>query len=226
MSQMNSSDNPFSLKRIAPNTEINATQPNYKSAQLSGGQIQLGQTAQQVAATGDAAMYAGLAEIAGGIGKAIDTFADIGKRVDEEKINIVQMNFDKLDNDPNLTPEEKQNQLDASMKDVWTPVLGDSWKEKLSLSVKKKWLSDEARNTFEQTRYTKELSSFLDRNQTRTDSPELIQQFNKEYSSKFPTAKYNDWFKIKNFETNSKINQKTVHQMYRRYELREAKSLR
>ena len=210
MSQMNSSDNPFSLKRIAPNTEINATQPNYKSAQLSGGQIQLGQTAQQVAATGDAAMYAGLAEIAGGIGKAIDTFADIGKRVDEEKINIVQMNFDKLDNDPKLTPEEKQNQLDASMKDVWTPVLGDSWKEKLSLQVNKKWLSDEARNTFEQTRYTKELSSFLDRNQTRTDSPELMQQFNKEYSSKFPTAKYNDWFKIKNFETNSKINQKTV----------------
>jgi len=210
MSQMNSSDNPFSLKRIAPNTEINATQPNYKSAQLSGGQIQLGQTAQQVAATGDAAMYAGLAEIAGGIGKAIDTFADIGKRVDEEKINIVQMNFEKLDNDPKLTPEEKQNQLDASMKDVWTPVLGDSWKEKLSLSVNKKWLSDEARNTFEQTRYTKELASFLDRNQTRTDSPELIQQFNKEYSSKFPTAKYNDWFKIKNFETNSKINQKTV----------------
>lgn len=210
MSQINSSDNPFSLKRIAPNTEINATQPNYKSAQLSGGQIQLGQTAQQVAATGDAAMYAGLAEIAGGIGKAIDTFADIGKRVDEEKINIVQINFDKLDNDPKLTPEEKQNQLDASMKDVWTPVLGDFWKEKLSLQVNKKWLSDEARNTFEQTRYTKELSSFLDRNQTRTDSPELMQQFNKEYSSKFPTAKYNDWFKIKNFETNSKINQKTV----------------
>ena len=68
---------------------------------------------------------------------------------------------------------------------IQVKTLGNSWRDSLNNSVNKKWLSDDARDDFEQKRYRRELASFLARpeNQTRTQSPDLEQVFQEEYQN-------------------------------------------
>ena len=196
---------------VAPEgTPIN-TPVSFNEAQFVGGDTRLGQTSKKVGPSGDAAMYAGLAEIAGGVQTAISTFSDIAGREDKRKVNEVSMEMDRL-NETDLTPEQKQSALDAYMKDVWTPTLGTAWRTQVANDVNKRWLSDDARDAFEENRYRQEFKTFLNRPEIRNrqQTPELAELFQKEYESRFPTAETTAWYTLKRFETTSQLIAKKI----------------
>lgn len=196
---------------IAPNVTPIPSQPDFKQAQLSGGQIKLGQAAQQIGPSSEEALFSSLAQIAGGIETGISNFTKISQIEDQKKISDVEVGFDKIDQ-TDLTPEEKKEKLDELLRGVWTPVTGKGWKEKMSTSADRRWLSEEGRNSFEEKRYRREFVSFLneERNMTRGDTPELEETFQKEYQNRYPTSEYNNWFRLKTFETGSKLIQKKI----------------
>lgn len=196
---------------VAPNVAPIPSQPDFNQAQLSGGQVKLGQAAQQVGPSSEEALFSSLAQIAGGVETGISNFTKISQIEDQKKISDVEVGFDKIDQ-TDLTPEEKKEKLDELLRGVWTPVSGKGWKEKLSTSADRRWLSEEGRNAFEEKRYRREFVSFLneERNTTRADTPELEEVFQKEYLNRYPTSEYNNWFRLKTFDTGSRLIQKKI----------------
>jgi hypothetical protein len=213
MSRINT-ENLLKIGPIQPDSNTNITQPNYKTSQFSGGQVQLGQVAQQVGPTGDAAMFQALADIASGGAKAINIFADVSSSIDKAKIKDAEVYFGELNTRSDLTPDKKQEEFDKYIKDIWTPVLGDTWRRQMALEVDKNWTSTEARNKYESSRYETEYNSWKRQpeNSGRTETNELIQEFNTQYETKFPSAKYNDWFTEVTTKVNSAIAIKNAEQ--------------
>lgn len=196
---------------IAPDVSPIQNQPDLKQSQISGGQVKLGQAAQQVGPSSEEAMFSSLAQIAGGVESALGTFGKISQIEDQKKISDIENEFDKIDQ-TNLTPEEKKEKLDSLLKDVWTPISGKGWKEKLATNADRRWLSEEGRNSFEEKRYRREFVNFLNenRNLTRGDTPELEEVFQREYQNRYPTSEFNNWFRLKTFDTGSRLIQKKV----------------
>jgi hypothetical protein len=196
---------------IAPSISPTPSQPDFKQAQLSGGQVRLGQAAQQIGPSSEEALFNSLAQIAGGVESSINVFSKISQIEDQKKIGDIETQFDQIDQ-TDLTPEEKKEKLDELLKNVWTPMSGKGWKEKLATNADRRWLSEEGRNSFEEKRYRREFVKFLneERNVTRGDTPELEEVFQREYQDRYPTSEYNNWFRLKTFDTGSKLIQKKV----------------
>jgi len=196
---------------IGPSVAPIQPTPEFRQSQISGGQVKLGQAAQQVGPSSEEAMYSSLAQIAGGVESSINIFSKISEIEEKRKISNLEVEYDKLDQS-DLTPEEKKEQLEKLLKDSWTPVMGDGWKEKIAVGADRRWLSEEGRNAYEEKRYRQRFVEFLNRpeNLTRGDTPELEEIFQKQYTSQYPSAKYNNWFRIKTFETGSRLIQKKV----------------
>lgn len=185
--------------------------PEFRQSQISGGQIKLGQAAQQIGPSSEEAMYSSLSQIAGGVESSIDIFSKISSMEEKRKIADLEVEYDKLDQS-NLTPEEKKEQLEKLLKNAWTPVTGDSWKQKLAVGADRRWLSEEGRNAYEEKRYRQRFVEFLNRpeNLSRGDTPELEEIFQQQYTTQYPSSKYNNWFRLKTFETGSRLIQKKV----------------
>jgi hypothetical protein len=187
----------LNIESPVPSANITPVAPNFVEQRIIGGQVQLGQAAQQIGPSSEAAMYGALAEIAGGTAKGIDNFAKITSQIEKSKIEKAEQIFDQIDSDENLDPEAKTDRFDELTKDIYTPVLGDSWRTSLSNRKAKQWLSTPARNAYEETRYNRELGLFRNRpeNQGSLDTPEVIDRFEQEYGAKYPSSRENDWFK-------------------------------
>lgn len=187
----------LNIESPVPSANITPVAPNFVEQKVVGGQIQLGQAAQQVGPSSEAAMYGALAEIAGGTAKGIDNFAKITSQIEKSKIEKAELIFNEVDADESLDPEAKTDKFDELTKDIYTPILGDNWRTSLSNRKAKQWLSTPARNAYEETRYNRELGLFRNRpeNQGSLDTPEVIDRFEQEYSAKYPSSRENDWFK-------------------------------
>ena len=187
----------LNIESPVPSANITPVAPNFVEQKIVGGQIQLGQAAQQVGPSSEAAMYGALAEIAGGTAKGIDNFAKITSQIEKSKIEKAELIFNEVDADESLDPEAKTDKFDELTKDIYTPILGDNWRTSLSNRKAKQWLSTPARNAYEETRYNRELGLFRNRpeNQGSLDTPEVIDRFEQEYSAKYPSSRENDWFK-------------------------------
>lgn len=199
---------------VPPNVSPIPSKPDFKQSQLTGGQVRLGQAQQQIGPTpemAEAEQLKALADIAGGVETAIGTFTKISQIEDKKKIETIETEFDKIDQ-TDLTPEEKKEKLDELLRNVWTPVTGTGWKDKIATNANRRWLSEEGQNAFEEKRYRREFVRFLNekRNVTKADTPELEEIFQREYSSRYPTSEYNNWYRLKTFTTNSQLIQKKV----------------
>ena len=196
---------------IGPSVAPIQPTPEFRQSQISGGQVRLGQAAQQIGPSSEEAMYSSLAQIAGGVESSINIFSKISEIEERRKISDLEVEYDKLDQS-DLTPEEKKEELDKLLKDSWTPVTGDSWKEKIAVGADRRWLSEEGRNAYEEKRYRQRFVEFLNKpeNLTRGDTPELEEIFQKQYTTQYPSSKYNNWFRLKTFETGSRLIQKKV----------------
>jgi hypothetical protein len=213
MSQINI-ENLLKLNPVEPNVFPAQNTPDYKSSQYSGGQVRIGKVGQQVGPTGDAAMFKTLSEIASGTAQAINTFADIGSRVDQERIKKAKLYFDELDTDSSLEPEQKEERLNQYLKEVSTPILGTSWIKELNTAVYKNWTSEDSRNKYEEDRWNKEYQEWknLPKNQNRIETDELLQEFNNYYQYNYPLAKNNNWFLKTKGKVDSSINLKLATQ--------------
>lgn len=196
---------------IGPDVAPTIEQPDYQTSRFEGGSVKVGQAAQQVGPSSEAAMYGALAEIAGGLQKGLTNFAEIGSQIEKNKIAQAEVEFEKIDNSDDL-PQDKFNKFDEILRNTSTPLLGNTWREKFTNKAQRSWLSDDALNQFEEQRYNRELTQFLNRkeNKNRQGTPELLETFNSEYQAKYPTAEYNNWFKVKSFETSSKVIQNKI----------------
>lgn len=196
------------MQPIQPNVSPIQLQPGNKTSQFVGGQIQLGQAAQQIGPSSDATMYGALAEIAGGVGKGIDIFSNVTSMIEKEKINKAETYFDEISTKENLTPDQKQEAWDNYLKDVYTPILGETWKAKLNNQMAKQWTSTAARNQYESQRYEKTYNDWrrLPENKDRPETNELIQEFNNLYVVQYPSSNSNDWFTQLTTKVNTSID--------------------
>lgn len=178
---------------------VSAPTPLVKESRFSGGGYQIGEPTRQIGRTSEEQNYAALAEIAGGTSKSLDIFGNIASAVDKSKIERAGIEWEKINQDESLTFEQKQNKLDEVFKNTHTPILGYNWKDQLQLQADKNWKSKEARNQYEQTRYTEEFASFLNRpeNKGHTETAKLVTQFDREYEAKYPSSSSNTWFTLK-----------------------------
>lgn len=210
------------LQQVQPNVEPIALQPQFLSSEISGGQIQLGQAQQQIGPTAEMAeaeQLKALADIAGGVQRGIDIFSDISSRIEKSKIDKAETFFDELSNREDLTPDQKQDEYDKYMKDVYTPVLGTEWKRKLNVKTNRMWTSTKARNEFESSRYEREYNAWkrLPANIDRPETNELYQEFNNQYLAKYPSSNNNDWFTAFNTKINTAIDLDNAQQTLKNF---------
>lgn len=195
MSQMNL-QSLLALDPVQPNVAPIGVDPQYNQSQFQGGHVQLGQAAQQIGPTGDEALYGALSEIAGGVAQGIDNFSKISSMIEKDKITKAETFVDEISADETLTPDQKQQKYDTYMRDVWTPVLGKTWKKGLNARVSQMWVSTDARNKFEASRWEKEYNAWkrTPANINRGETNELLREFNQIYLANNSSADNNDWF--------------------------------
>ena len=207
MSRMNSGI--LNFDSVAPSTEVAIPAPDFVEGRMVGGQTQVGAPRQQVGPSSGEAGYAALAQIAGGVAKGLDIFADIGSRVEKSKIQKAQLLFDEIDGKEDLDGDTKFSQFEEGIKDIYTPLLGDSWRKDMDNRVRKQWLSGAARDTFEQNRYNRELGEFLTKENiedTKQLTPELLDEFEREYESRHSMAKNVTWFQTTRAKTQASVS--------------------
>lgn len=211
MSRINSGI--LNFDSVAPSTEVAIPAPDFVEGRMVGGQTQVGAPRQQVGPSSGEAGYAALAQIAGGVAKGLDNFADIGSRIEKSKIQKAQLLFDEIDNREDLDGDTKFSQFEEGIKDIYTPLLGDSWRKDIDNRVRKQWLSGAARDTFEQNRYNKELGEFLQTKGLQSPAQltdELLDEFQQTYESNHPLAKQVTWYQINRFKTQAGIAKKAA----------------
>jgi len=198
----------LNVNPIAPSVEPVAIQPEFQQGSFIGGKLQLGEAAQQIGPSSEAAMYGALAEIAGGVQKGISNFSEISSSIEKDKIKQAEVFVEELGNKEDLTPDQKQDEYDKYMQSVWTPVLGKTWKKQLDNQIAKNWTSTTARNQYESSRYEKEYNAWKRQpvNKGRSETNELIQEFNTIYLKKYPSAENNDWFTGLSTKVNTTID--------------------
>lgn len=211
MSRMNSGI--LNFDSVTPSTEVAIPAPDFVEGRMVGGQTQVGAPRQQVGPSSGEAGYAALAQIAGGVAKGLDTFADIGSRIEKSKIQKAQLLFDEIDGKEDLDGDTKFSQFEEGIKDIYTPLLGDSWRKDMDNRVRKQWLSGAARDTFEQNRYNRELGEFLQTKNLQSPAQltdNLLDEFQQTYEAKYPLAKEVTWFQATRFQTQAGVAKKAA----------------
>jgi len=201
MSQINT-QNLLKLGNSIPLPQVSPGIPEYNQSTFQGGQVSVGAPRQQVGPSGEEAMYGALAEIAGGISKGIDNFSRIStdiekQRIEAARIKLKEIKTKEYNND--VTPESKLAEWNDYIKEVWTPVLGNTWAEDLNLSAYELFGSKEAQDKFESERYQNEATLFFNdpRNTFRLNQNSSFgkKEFDSFYENKYRTASGNRWFR-------------------------------
>lgn len=226
MSQINIQN----LLQVGESTELGRVSPQapqYRQSSFQGGQIQLGQAAQNIGPSAEESMYGALAEIAGSIAKGIDIFGNI-RSIEEKKVIADAKNKFKeiytaeysenplngeLNSTQFKTPEEKLNAWNAYIKDTWTPLMGDDWITELNMDAYTSFGSREAQDKFEEGRYTREALDFFNRPEHKftlnPNSAHARVVFDTAYNSKYPSASGNGWFKATSQKNSADLQTET-----------------
>ena len=176
---------------------VAAPTPLYKDSKFAGGGYQVGDPVKQIGRTADEQNYINLAEIAAGTSKSLDTFGNIASAVDKSKIERAGIDWEKINQNEDYSLEQKQQKLEEIFKNTNTPILGSNWKDQLQIQADKNWNSKEARNQFEQTRYTEEFAKYVTEHPGLIQTPKVLKEFDKTYEKKYPGSSSNTWFILK-----------------------------
>lgn len=217
MSQVNIQN----LLKLGKNTPLGAVSPgspSFRQSSFQGGQVQVGSPTQQIGPTSEEAMYASLSEIAGGVQQGINNFTEIQGRIEKNRIESARQKYkeiftkdyvESLD-DPTtktggyLKPEDKLNEWNSYIKEIWTPLSGSTWIDEINTEAYNAFGSREAQDKFEKERYERESYLFFsDPKNTPSmnqNSPVAKMEFDAFYLSKYPTADGNYWFRSKKQE--------------------------
>ena len=189
---------------------VAAPTPLYKDSKFAGGGYQVGDPVKQIGRTADEQNYMNLAEIAAGTSKSLDTFGNIASAVDKSKIERAGIDWEKINQNEDYSLEQKQQKLEEIFKNTNTPILGSNWKDQLQIQADKNWNSKEARNQFEQARYTEEFAKYLKNNPGLIQTPKVLVQFDKNYENMYPSSSSNTWFILKKSGNTSEVAQNTI----------------
>lgn len=176
---------------------VAAPTPLYKDSKFAGGGYQVGDPVKQIGRTADEQNYINLAEIAAGTSKSLDTFGSIASAVDKSKIERAGIEWEKINQNEDYSLEQKQQKLEEVFKNTNTPILGSNWKDQLQLQANKNWNSKEARDQFEQTRYTEEFAKYMTEHPGLIQTFKVLKEFDKTYEKKYPSSSSNTWFILK-----------------------------
>jgi|LakMenEpi03Aug12_release.lakeMendotaPanAssembly.Ray.scaffolds.fasta_scaffold05669_3 hypothetical protein len=200
------------LQQVSPGT------PQFRQSSFQGGQVQLGAPTQQVGPTSEEAMYSSLAEIAQGTQQGLDNFGQVLGQIEKRKIEAARERFNQIfasdyaesvddkttKTKKYLNPEEKLDEWNNYIKEVWTPLSGSTWIDEINTKAYASFGSREAQDSFEAGRYEREASLFFadPKNSRRLNqnSPTAKMEFDAYYSSKYPAATSNYWFKAQQQE--------------------------
>jgi len=201
MSQMNT-QNLLKLGNSIPLPQVSPGTPEYNQSTFQGGQVSVGAPRQQVGPSGSEAMYGALAEIAGGISKGIDNFSRISSDIEKQRIEAARIKLKEIktkEYEDGITPESKLSEWNDYIKEVWTPVLGNTWADDLNLSAYELFGSKEAQDKFESERYQNEATLFFNdpKNTFRLNQNSSFgkKEFDSFYENKYRTASGNRWFR-------------------------------
>jgi hypothetical protein len=207
----------ISLDNVPELGNVSPQAPNYLESSIRGGQFRAGAPSQRVGPSDQEALFAALADVAGGVQKGIDAFSSIRQQVEKKEIEKARLKFKEIyakesidGTETPINPESKLEEWNLYVKDVWTPLLGDEWKRELNLDAYTSLGSAEAQNKFEQDRYEREFVEFFNKPENVTkynpSSPTAKVLFDSYYSDKYPTASSNFWFKAKALDNRAGLN--------------------
>lgn len=190
--------------------QVQPAAPDYRSSEFSGGGFQVGAPSRSVGPSSEEAMFGALREIAGGLKTGIDVFSSIRSQVEKSEIDKAKVKFKEIfagdyteskDVDGNIVrsynnPEEKLNAWNSYIKDIWTPLMGDTWIKDLNIDAYGAFGNRDAQNKFEEERYKRVRTKYLYDNPQlgNGESESAIELFNEEYKKQYPTALENQWF--------------------------------
>lgn len=223
MSQINT-QNLLRLGNVPDEPGIAIPPVEFNQSSFQGGQVQVGAPRQQVGPSSEQAMYGALAEIAGGVKSGISIFSEIVGNEEKSRIEKAKLEFKKIFSGEYvekktedgkivkqyLSPEEKIQEWDTYVKDISTPLLGDTWKQDLNIDAYSSFGSREASEKFEAERYQREMISYFKSkgmDASISQDPEEMVMFDQYYADKFKSASGNAWFQAKTIQNKDLLKQ-------------------
>jgi len=199
-------------------------EPIQQGNTFSGGAVQLGAPARSTGPSAEEAMFGALRDIAGGVKTSIDVFGSIRSQNEKTEIDKAKVKFKEIfsgDYTESKTetgevvrsygnPAEKMEAWNTYIRDIWTPLLGDTWVKDLNIDAYSAFGNREAQNKFEEDRWGREYTKWRTKNNKigNTESEQALVDFNEFYVETFPTADSNQWFKYKQAQSNSALADK------------------
>lgn len=183
------------LDQVQPSVQIAQSPIEYTQGGVSGGQVQVGDPGVILTSYAPvdekAAMFFALSEVARGVQQGLNNFDQIAGGIEKRKIQDAETEFERISGDEGLLPEQKEEKMNAYLKDVSTPYLGNSWRKNLANQMQRNWKSTQAQSQFYTLKYQEHIANWRKLNPITALTPELEAMLFTTFFDNYPLAKNN-----------------------------------
>ena len=178
------------IDQVAP-ASVSANPVEFTSAQFYGGEMDVAKAPTYVGRGNEELQYMALAEIAGGVQQGLNSFLSISQTLDRRTISKVESQWEEIDANDTLSPDEKITEFNKILNKTETPVSGNEWKSQFTRRVVKSWGADFA-NEVAQNSFNKWISQNPER-YGDIMGPQLVQEAMDEFIKENPSLAGVPW---------------------------------
>ena len=178
------------IDQVAPAT-ASANPVEFTSAEFYGGQMDVAKAPTYVGRGNEELQYMALAEIAGGVQQGLNNFSSIAQTLDRRTISKVESQWEEIDANNTLSPDEKISEFNKILNKTETPFSGNEWKSQFTRRVVKSWGADFT-NEVAQNSFNKWVMSNSDK-YGDIMGPQLIQEAMDEFIKENPALAGVPW---------------------------------
>jgi len=178
------------IDQVAP-ASVSANPVEFTSAEFYGGQTDVAKAPTYVGRGNEELQYMALAEIAGGVQQGLNNFSSIAQTLDRRTISKVESQWEEIDANDTLSPDEKISEFNKILNKTETPFSGNEWKSQFTRRVVKSWGADFS-NEVAQNSFNKWVMSNSDK-YGDIMGPQLIQEAMDEFIKENPALAGVPW---------------------------------
>lgn len=178
------------IDQVAP-ASVSANPVEFTSAEFYGGQTDVAKAPTYVGRGNEELQYMALAEIASGVQQGLNNFSSIAQTLDRRTISKVESQWEEIDANDTLSPDEKIAEFNKILNKTETPFSGDEWKSRFTRRVVKSWGADFS-NEVAQNSFNKWVMSNSDK-YGDIMGPQLIQEAMDEFIKENPALAGVPW---------------------------------
>lgn len=182
--------NLLKIDQVAP-ASVSANPVEFTSAAFYGGQTDVAKAPTYVGRGNEELQYMALAEIASGVQQGLNNFSSIAQTLDRRTISKVESQWEEIDANDTLSPDEKIAEFNKILNKTETPFSGDEWKSQFTRRVVKSWGADFS-NEVAQNSFNKWIMSNSDK-YGDIMGPQLIQEAMDEFIKENPALAGVPW---------------------------------